>query len=521
MFATPHSTLEITSEQLDKIRIDCLSSLLYFTRLFFKLRFNRDFQMSKPEGRESHFITLARELTKVFTGETKNLLIEIAPRYGKTEFIINFITWALAQYPDSNFLYISYAHMLATKQTQTIRDMVQMPIYQDLFSITLNPDSTAKDHFITTDMGSVFAAGSRGTITGFGAGLKGCDRFSGAIIIDDIHKPVDVHSDTVRESDIDWYSSTLLSRRNDGENTPIIVIGQRLHEQDLPSQLEKENFHVVKLQSLDEAGNALYPEMHSKQQLLEMKNKKPYLFFSQYQQEPTPAGGALYREDDFVLLDEDPLILKTFITGDSAESEKEWADYTVFSFWGIYKIIQDNIDTGLYGLHWLGCEAMHIEPRDLEQRFLQFYTGCMSYKVKPMQAAIEKKSTGVMLCSVLKKRQGLEIIEIEPTVKQGSKNDRFVHVQPYVASRHISFSRHSRHTNMCIEHCKKITANGSQPHDDIADTLQVAIDVALIRKVILMGMDNQSQQQQSALSSINAHIKTVSQLRGKMYGYNN
>src|SRR6185369_392396 len=95
-------------ERLRPHRIKMFESFLYFTQAMYKLRTGREFEISTPAGRESHYVTISRELIEVMKGNNQNLVINIAPRYGKTEMIINFIAWAMAQYPDSNFMYISY-----------------------------------------------------------------------------------------------------------------------------------------------------------------------------------------------------------------------------------------------------------------------------------------------------------------------------------------------------------------------------------------------------------------------------
>lgn len=464
-----------------------LGSLLLFTRVFYELRTGRAFKISEPIARESHHITVAKALMKVFRGETRRLIINLPPRYGKTEMVIHFCAWALAHFSDANFIYVSYSHSLAKKQTQTIRQIAGMPQYRKLFNVQLSGETSAKDNFETTSGGSVYAAGAGGTITGRGAGISGIKRFGGAIIIDDIHKPDEVTSDTIRDSTNEWYLNTMQSRVND-PSTPIIFIGQRLHEDDLPSNLQKgfdgEQWETVILKSLDEVGNALDPAKHSKEALLIMKDKMPYVFSSQYQQDPQPAGGGIFKPEWFVLLEEEPKLLATFITVDTAETEKTYNDATVFSFFGIYKIEQYGIETDLYALHWIDCLEDWVEPKDLKDLFLQFYSECMRHPVKPKIASIEKKSTGVTLISTIRDMQGLNVIEIERTNASGSKTKRFLDVQPYAASKQISFPMYGKHTRHCLEHMRKITANNTHRYDDIADTLADGIKLGLIDKVI-------------------------------------
>ena len=131
------------SEQRDRLS----GSLLKFTQDFFYLRTGRLFELSEPVGRESHYITICRALIRVMKGETTRLVINVPPRYGKTELLIHFVAWAMAQFPDSNFLYVSYSLGLAKKQTKTIRSIMAMSEYRDLFGFTLSDDTAAAREF--------------------------------------------------------------------------------------------------------------------------------------------------------------------------------------------------------------------------------------------------------------------------------------------------------------------------------------------------------------------------------------
>lgn len=468
------------------LKLETLGSLLRFTQIFYRHRTGRKFDLSYPPGRESHYISISRALTKVARGETKRLIINVPPRYGKTELLIHFVSWTLAQHPQSNYIYVSYSHSLAKKQTHIIRSIIQMPEYRNLYGVTLREDTSAKDNFETTQGGSVYAAGAGGSITGRGAGIKGYDLFGGCIVIDDIHKPDEVTSDTIREGINEWYYNTLQSRIN-SPNTPIIFIGQRLHEDDLASNLIKSGeWETLIIPAIDSAGNPLHPEAHDLPTLKKMQETSPYVFASQYQQDPQPAGGGIFKPEWFVTHEFEPTITYTFITIDTAETDKNYNDATVFSFWGLYKIKHADVETDTYALHWLDCLETRIEPKDLKDEFFAFYSDCMRYKVKPSLATIEKKSTGVTLISILKEYQGLQIYEMERNITSGSKTTRFLEAQHYVASRRISLPLYGKHTKMCIEHCRKITANDSHRWDDIADTLYDAIKIALIDKTLVL-----------------------------------
>lgn len=481
MVNVKHSDKEVLASQLR-------GSFLLFCKMFFPIVTGRDFIVSSPIGRESHHIVIARALTNVFRENTKysRLGICVPPRCSKSVLVSLWAAWSYAHYPDCNFIYISYGSDLASKHTAFIKTIMTCKHYQYLFDLDLRKDSRARDHFETTSGGSTTAFGSTGAIVGQDAGLPGLNRFSGAVIIDDPHKLDEVHSDKIRKSVIDNYETTIRQRAPIG--TPIIFIGQRGHEDDLAAFLQSGKdtlpWRWINLKGLDDAGNALYPEVHPKELLLSLQDKSPYVFASQFQQDPLPAGGGLFKPEWFVELDDEPAITATFITADTAETEKAWNDATVFSFFGIYEIETYGKKTGILGLHWLDCMEIRVEPKDLEANFLDFFANCSHYSIPPHVAAIEKKSTGVTLLSTLENLRGIAIRKIDRNANSGSKAQRFIDIQSIVSARRISFPKHGKHNQLCINHMSKITANDSHRHDDIADTLSDAIRLAFIDKTI-------------------------------------
>lgn len=474
--------------KLEEDKAKLLGSLLLFTRVFYQIRTGREFTVLMPLGRESHIITICRELVKCHRLETTRLLINIPPGLFKSTLVKYFIAWCFAHNPDSQFLYISYSHELAKEHTYDIKGIMCLKEYRETFGIEIKSDSSAKDNFKTTAGGAVKAFGSAGAVTGQDGGLPIIDRFSGAVIMDDMHKPDEVHSDTRRENVIRNYNGTIKQRPR-SPKVPLIYIGQRLHEQDICSYFlegrDGYKWKDVVLQAKNNDGNSIHQEIYPLSRIdIELKFNE-YIASAQLQQNPQPSGGGIFKTKYFVKLDIEPEILCTFITGDTAETDKNYNDATVFSFWGVYKIKDGLIETDLYGLHWIDCWELWCEPKDLLDNFTQFYSECMRHKVKPKTIAIEKKSTGTTLLSVLSQFRGLNIINTERTASSGSKTARFFESQTYVAQRLISLPQNGKHTDMCIEHMGKITANNSHRRDDIADTFYDAVKISLIDKIII------------------------------------
>ena len=259
----------------------------------------------------AHHETICNALEGVLNGECKRLIINIPPRYSKTELaVINFISYALGHYPDSEFIYTSYSARLASNYSWQTRELVASDEYRRVFPNTeLLFNSKAKDEWHTTAGGLVYSAGAGGTITGFGAG-KQRQGFGGAIIIDDPHKADEARSDVMRENVIDWFQNTLESRKNSPE-TPIILIMQRLHEMDLSGWLlagnNGEQWKHICLPAITEKGEALWNDKHDIETLRQMEQSSAYIFSGQYMQRPAPAEGAVFKPDQIQIVDALPV----------------------------------------------------------------------------------------------------------------------------------------------------------------------------------------------------------------------
>jgi predicted phage terminase large subunit-like protein len=320
----------------------------------------------------------------------------------------------------------------------------------------------------------------------------------------------------MRQGVIDNYNETI-KPRNRGPNVPSVFIGQRLHQDDLAQFLidgkDGYSWKKVVLPAIDAAGNVLHPTVNPREMLEREAETNKYVFAAQYQQNPVPSGGGLYTINDFPLLEEEPEILATFITADTAETTDKFNDFTVFSFWGIYKLKNAYVELDEYGLHWLDCYQFKCEPRDLEGEFMQWYADCMRHRVKPQLAAIEKKSTGVTLLSTLHKMQGIKVLDVQRTSQSGSKSTRFLQMQGYVGKKLISLPEHGKHTKIVLDHMVNITANDSHRHDDIADTAYDAIRIAFIDKLISIIHNQANTEADKVVDQFARHFNNIRNVR--------
>lgn len=280
-----------------------------------------------------HHEIICDALTKVFNGEIKRLIINLPPRYSKTELAVkNFIAWTLGHYPDSQFIHTSYSADLAFKNSADTRDIIQSEEYQKIFGTRLA--STKVNHFVTTAGGVMYATGAGGSITGFGAGGKR-DAFCGAIIIDDPHKADEALSETMRSRVKDWFQNTLESRKN-SKDTPIILIMQRLHEDDLAGFLlnggNGEKWEHICFPAIND-GAPLWEAMHGIEELRRMEQAAPYVFATQYMQNPAPLDGGIFKPSMINVIDAIPAGTR-FVRGwDLASSLK--GDFTAGAKLGV------------------------------------------------------------------------------------------------------------------------------------------------------------------------------------------
>lgn len=308
------------------IQLEAQEDLYFFSRYMFKER--RKYKWLH----NWHHRVVCDALMKVFQGETKRLIINVPPRYSKTELaVINFMAWCFGKVPDSEFIHVSYSATLAANNAFQTRNLVQEEAYKRVFpDFALRDDSKAKDDWRTAKGGVCYSQGTGGTITGFGAG-KFRDSFGGAIIIDDPHKASEARSDMVRKGVIEWFQNTLESRTN-SPDTPIIVIMQRLHEEDLAGWLldggNGEVWEHLELSAIQPDGSALWPAKHSIEVLERMELAAPYVFSGQYRQRPSPPAGGFFKPDNIEIVDALPAdIIKEVRAWDLASSENE-GDYT-------------------------------------------------------------------------------------------------------------------------------------------------------------------------------------------------
>jgi len=286
-----------------------------------------------------HFEAVTEKLSQVARGEVRRLIITLPPRTLKSLCAsVALPAWFLGRYPSERVVVVSYSDILARTQANDFRLLVNDPIYQATFPAMRLARDTDRE-IMTTKRGKRIATSIDGTLTGLGGNL---------IIIDDPLKLGDAMSETVRTRVIEWYRSTLLSRADDKTVARIVLVMQRVHQNDLAGYLQEQGgFEVLNIPAIaqrDETyflgdgrtytrqkGELLHPEHEPAHVLAELKREMgPIAFSAQYQQSPIPPGGTIIKRKWLVPYDNvnrqpgDRIIL----SWDIALSEQETGDYS-------------------------------------------------------------------------------------------------------------------------------------------------------------------------------------------------
>jgi hypothetical protein len=294
----------LTREQYDSVlRQDFVT---FAARCFHDLNPQAELAMN------GHLEVIAAKLTAVREGKIRRLIINVAPRHLKSLLAsIAFPAWCLGHDPSAQILCVRYAQDLADKLARDCRSIVMSPWYRQIFPTRLAPHRQAVQEFITTRQGYRLATSTGGVLTGRGADI---------ILIDDPLKPEEALSDAQRKAANEWYDHTLYSRLNDKRHGAIVIIMQRLHEDDLVGHvLAQEGWEVLSFPAIAEAdeehrietiwaprcfrrrqGEALHPDREPLEVLDRIRRTiGEYNFAGQYQQSPAPLGGGLVKAEWF------------------------------------------------------------------------------------------------------------------------------------------------------------------------------------------------------------------------------
>jgi predicted phage terminase large subunit-like protein len=346
-----------------------------------------------------HIDVIASELEKCRLGETTRLILNEPPRSLKSHCAsIALTAWLLGHDPTSQIICVSYAQDFADKLASDCRTLMFSPWYARLFPNPRLASSRPALHELKTTAGGVRMATSVGGV------LMG--RGANYIIIDDPSKADEALSEALRNAVNSWYDHTLISRLNNKKTGRIVLVMQRLHENDLTGHVQTQGpWKIVRFPAIaeeDEAfsfqtvfgmqthvrkvGEALHPEREPLETLAQIRQVQgEYHFAAQYQQSPAPLGGGMIKVDWFNTYSQANVPAEfdmTLQSWDTANKPGELNDFSVCTTWGIK-------EKKLFLLHVL---RKRLNYPDLKRAVME-----QAEAFSPQTILIEDKASGTQL----------------------------------------------------------------------------------------------------------------------------
>ena len=371
-----------------------------------------------------HLDAMAHQLEQCRGGVNTRLIITVPPRHLKSQMAsVAFPAFVLGHDPTQRIICLSYSQDLSLKHARDFRNLVNEPWYQRTFG-QMRAERDTEAEFITTKNGFRFATSISGTLTGRGADI---------LIVDDPLKPEDAMSRTLREQVNNFFGTTLYSRLDDKKNGVIIVVMQRLHNDDLVGHLltdpdwRRLNLPAIAVKDEDialgngrfhtrRAGDALHPSREPHAVLEGIKRKLgSFAFQSQYQQAPVPEAGNLIKREWLKSFDRPPIqqpgdvIVQSW---DTAMKGAEHNDYSVCTTW-----LVRNENYYLLDLVRQHCDFPTLVRLAVDLR----------NKHKPDAILLEDHGSGTALIQDLRRSHRIPTISIRP---EGDKLTRLSVVSP-------------------------------------------------------------------------------------------
>ena len=416
-----------------------------------------------------HHKKLAKIFTDVVEGRKKRVIINIAPRMGKSEFSSYlFPAYFLGKYPEKKIIMGTHTAGLSEDFGRRIRNLIDTEEYREVFPQTMvADDQKAAGKWSTSAGGQYYAAGVGGALAGRGADL---------FVIDDPHSEQDVKSNSRLAFDTawSWFQTGPLQRLMPGGG--IIIVMTRWSLLDLTGRLidyqtknpEAIPWEIVELPAIlndgEEDEKSLWPDQWSLEALKSTKASiDPRYWNAQYMQQPTAENSAIVSRKMWRIweADEPPSCEYIIQSWDTAFETKNNSDYSACTTWGIFYNEEENDSPQLI---LLDAFKDRMAFPELKVVALKHYK-----EWEPDAFIVEKKAAGAPLIQELR-AMGIPVQEFSPS----RGNDKTVRVNA-VADLFSSGKVWAPDTRWAREVIEEMAAFPVGEHDDFVDTTTQAL----------------------------------------------
>jgi len=411
-----------------------------------------------------HHLKLIQIFEDIAAGKKKRVIVNIAPRHGKSE-LISYLApaWFLGKYPQKKIIMGSHTADLAVNFGRRVRNLVGSEAYKGIFpQVELQSDSKSASRWGTNFNGEYFAIGVGGALAGRGADL---------FIIDDPHSEQEAKTG---RADVflpawEWFQSGPLQRLMPGG--AIIIVMTRWSKLDLTGMIVQQTernedvdpWEVVEFPAIKDDGQALWPEFWDVEELLAKKAALDIRYWNaQYMQKPTSEEGALIKREWWQIWDKDtpPECEFIIMSLDAAQEATNRADYNALTTWGVFY----NEETQNFAIILLNAIKKRMEYPELKKLVLEEYK-----EWQPDAFMVEKKSNGSALYQEFR-RMGVPVGEFTP----GKGQDKIARVNAVsdLFASGIVYAPDHRWAKEVIEECNDFPAG---TNDDLVDSTTLAL----------------------------------------------
>lgn len=226
-------------------------------------------------------------LQDVADRRTTRLLICCPPGVGKSTLLACYAAWRLARDPGYRSIHAGHSYELAATESRRVRRLVENEDFVAMFpSVKLRDDENSVAHWATTTDGRYIAAGSDSGITG---------RRAHEAVLDDLLAANDRFSRSARDHAYTFLMESVATRL-DGDDPPIIVVGQRLDRDDPQGRLiAAGGWRLVELPAEDEHGEPNAPNVLPREKLDKRRAESASTYACQYLQRPASDDDAVVK----------------------------------------------------------------------------------------------------------------------------------------------------------------------------------------------------------------------------------
>jgi predicted phage terminase large subunit-like protein len=331
---------------------------------------------------------------------------------------------------------------------------------------------------------------------------------------DDPHNAMEAESETIRRSTLEWFDNSLSTRLNNPRTGAIIVVMQRLHEEDLtghilasdagsewvhlmlPMRYEPQRASILYPNAIGwsdprtEEGELLTPERYDEASVARLERQLgPYGTAGQLQQRPEPKGGGILKRDwwqDWTS-ENYPEVEYVLASVDTAYTEKEENDFSAMTVWGVFTDKNDIPQVIL-----MNAWEERLELNDLVVKIAK-----TAKKFKVDHMLIENKAAGISVAQEIRRIYSHEDWSIQLMDPKGAdKIARAYSVQPVLAEGIVHAPMSFMWAEAAISQCASFPKG---KHDDIVDTVTMGLKFLRTTGMITRGEERTAQLSEEAL----------------------